>query len=40
MLPTTEVIAPTRPFDPARAWEINSSSVSLTLRRDEAWVCA
>jgi len=39
MLPTTDVIAPARPFAPARAREINSSSVSLTLRRDEACVC-
>ena len=39
MLPTTDVIAPDRPFAPARAREISSSSVSLTLRRDKAWVC-
>ena len=36
MLPTTDVIAPGRPLASVRAREIRSSSVSLTLRRDEA----
>lgn len=39
MLPTTDLTAPGRPPAPARASEISSSSVALTLRREEAWVC-
>jgi len=39
MLPMTDLIASGLPRAPDRASEISASSVSLTLRREEACVC-